>query len=372
MGRSVRCLASVLLGLLLFLPLRAQLDPRLQSSVTDFLDMYQQSSSVQAKPEILTLFDFSRSMASLMFHPLYMNNDLGDSDDPRYMGFTVTPSGGGTASNNTYYIYATDATCTSAQSYVKFVVANGGGVTTTYSTGASAACSTASTASSYTIKAAANGATGAYATVTATPVSSTTNNTAYNLVIGGSTGTIAGTGGWASYYVAPISVTVGATTYTSGTISNVPHGTVVTFNTTLTHTMGESEPSGDDSITWSTSTSTSLTGASPTFAAGSTWTVPSFTQTAANATWLEPIVVSGTIAGNSTITMSCYYHTATTAAASSPSRPPRPRPPPRDPGLRSPGPSPPTAAPRRAPPRPPSPATWIRGPGSTRCRAPTT
>ena len=309
MSRTARCLFSVLLGLLLFLPLQAQLDPRLQSSVTDFLDMYQQSSSVQAKPEILTLFDFSRSMASLMFHPLYQNNDLGDADDYRYMGFTVTQSGGGTASNNTYYIYATDATCTSAQSYVKFVVASNNTVTTTYSTGSSAACATASTASSYTIKAAATGASGAYATVTASPVSATTNDTAYNLTIGSSTGTIAGTGGWSSYDVAPITVTVAGVNYTSGTISNIAHGTVVTFTTTLSHTMGEGEPSGDDSITWSTSTSSGLTGTSPTFTATSTWTVPTFVTTAANPTWLEPIVVSGTIAGGSPISMTCYYHT---------------------------------------------------------------
>ena len=313
MGLSARCRFRLCLGLLWLLPaalpLRAQLDPRLQSSVTDFLDLYQQSSSVQAKPEILTLFDFSRSMASLMFHPQYQNADITDGDDYRYMGFTVTPSGGGTASNNTYTITASDATCTSAQSSVKFVVAADNSVTTTYTTAGSASCTTNSTASSYTIKAAANGASTASASVSASPVSATTNGTAYNLTIGASTGTIAGTGGWASYTIASLSVIIGGTTYTSGTITNIAPGTVVTFKTTLSHSMGESEPSGDDVINWSTATGGALTGASPTFSSSATWTVPNFVTTAANPTWLKPITITGTIAGGNAITLNTYYHT---------------------------------------------------------------
>jgi hypothetical protein len=93
-------------ALLAVLPIRAQLDPRLQSSRTDFMDMYQQSTSLKAKPEIVTVFDMSRSMASLMFHPLYQNNDLADADDYRYMKFQLNPGSGGSGANNRWYIIA--------------------------------------------------------------------------------------------------------------------------------------------------------------------------------------------------------------------------------------------------------------------------
>jgi hypothetical protein len=78
-SRSIlRTCLGLAVALFAVLPIRAQLDPRLQSSKTDFMDMYQQSTSLKARPEIVTVFDMSRSMASLMFHPLYQNNDLAD------------------------------------------------------------------------------------------------------------------------------------------------------------------------------------------------------------------------------------------------------------------------------------------------------
>lgn len=58
---------------LLAAPLSAQLDTRLQAGKTDFLDLYQKTST-ELKPEIVTVFDFSGSMNRLMFHPLFPNN----------------------------------------------------------------------------------------------------------------------------------------------------------------------------------------------------------------------------------------------------------------------------------------------------------
>ncbi|WP_005033769.1 PilC/PilY family type IV pilus protein [Holophaga foetida] len=69
----------VMLFFLLGAPLQAQLDPRLQGSTTDFLNLYQQSTNTKVKPEILTVFDFSGSMARLMFHPLFVNTDKVDA-----------------------------------------------------------------------------------------------------------------------------------------------------------------------------------------------------------------------------------------------------------------------------------------------------
>jgi len=71
-------ISSLLMGFALGLPLHAQLDPRLQGSATDFLDLYQQSN-INVKPEIATVFDFSGSMQSLMYHPCYYNQYLDDN-----------------------------------------------------------------------------------------------------------------------------------------------------------------------------------------------------------------------------------------------------------------------------------------------------
>ncbi len=65
----------VLPGALLF----AQLDPKLQSSKTDFMDLYQSTGSKKTKPEIVTVLDMSGSMLRMMFHPGFPNND--DDED---------------------------------------------------------------------------------------------------------------------------------------------------------------------------------------------------------------------------------------------------------------------------------------------------
>ena len=89
---SVRLSAFYLAGLLLLagLPLQAQLNPKLQASPTDFLNLFQQASSVKPKPEIVTVFDFSGSMAALMFHPLYPNLDRDDSGSQANMTFSLS------------------------------------------------------------------------------------------------------------------------------------------------------------------------------------------------------------------------------------------------------------------------------------------
>ncbi len=87
MGASVSFLAGLLLACL---PLRAQLNPQLQASPTDFLNLFQQASSAKPKPEIVTVFDFSGSMGALMFHPLYVNLDRTDSGSQANMTFSLS------------------------------------------------------------------------------------------------------------------------------------------------------------------------------------------------------------------------------------------------------------------------------------------
>lgn len=74
-----RALKSLVLTALVLpgVSLLAQLDPRLQSGKTDFMDLFQSSSSKKSKPEIVTVLDFSGSMLRMMFHPGFPNN----SDD---------------------------------------------------------------------------------------------------------------------------------------------------------------------------------------------------------------------------------------------------------------------------------------------------
>jgi hypothetical protein len=68
--------------------LNAQLDTRLQVGKTDFLNLYQQSTTAKAKPEIVTIFDFSASMVPVMYHPLYRN--LRPTDDLTYANIEIT------------------------------------------------------------------------------------------------------------------------------------------------------------------------------------------------------------------------------------------------------------------------------------------
>ena len=60
----LRALSGLVLALFLALagqPLRAQFDTRLQAGNTDFLDLYQQSTSASVKPEIATIFTPGKS-----------------------------------------------------------------------------------------------------------------------------------------------------------------------------------------------------------------------------------------------------------------------------------------------------------------------
>ncbi|WP_005033759.1 hypothetical protein [Holophaga foetida] len=97
MFRSLRHVARILslcvLGAALSPSARAQLDPRLMPNsgvgTTDFLDLFQQSST-SVKPEVLTIFDFSGSMQSLMYHPCYYNTDVTDNTSTAGIVFELT------------------------------------------------------------------------------------------------------------------------------------------------------------------------------------------------------------------------------------------------------------------------------------------
>ncbi|HEU4951868.1 MAG TPA: hypothetical protein VFT46_07935 [Holophagaceae bacterium] len=68
LATRVRTLALAILAALAFQPARAQMDPRLQTSKTDLLDVYKVNS---APPELLTVFDFSGSMHAVYWDPRY-------------------------------------------------------------------------------------------------------------------------------------------------------------------------------------------------------------------------------------------------------------------------------------------------------------
>lgn len=75
--------------------LQAQMDPRLQRGKTDFLDLYQASGNKKAKPEVVTIFDFSGSMEAVMFHEQYPNMNIADSaTGDGNMRFALTGSAG--------------------------------------------------------------------------------------------------------------------------------------------------------------------------------------------------------------------------------------------------------------------------------------
>ena len=92
-----RLIPSLLLGFALITPLHAQLDPKLQAPAgvnsTDFLDLYQQGN-INVKPEIVTVFDFSGSMQSLMYHPYFPNTYLDDNGDTTGIVFQLTGTPG--------------------------------------------------------------------------------------------------------------------------------------------------------------------------------------------------------------------------------------------------------------------------------------
>ncbi len=66
--------SALLLAVAISQPASAQLDPRLQTTKTDFLDLFQQSASLVVKPEMLTLFDFSGSMHAMYWDKRYYAN----------------------------------------------------------------------------------------------------------------------------------------------------------------------------------------------------------------------------------------------------------------------------------------------------------
>lgn len=74
--------------------LKAQVNPTWRTKNSpDFLDLYQLTGTTGAKPEIITIFDFSGSMQSLMYHPCYYNANLNDNGDPDGFGITFTLTG---------------------------------------------------------------------------------------------------------------------------------------------------------------------------------------------------------------------------------------------------------------------------------------
>jgi hypothetical protein len=348
MFSHLRSYARLFLGFLLGIllggaPLLAQIEPKLQNSQTDFLDLYQSSSTVNARPEIVTIFDYSRSMASLMFHPLYRNNDFipanpltgakaivdGDASD-RMMKFQLVdevvgtgPTPGTTPPDNTYILTATPY-CTTTTSNC-----DGTGVVTT-------AVANAAARVQYQIKFTSAGPWGG-----AAPAGSWTGTQLP--AVNGATGcplvaayTVAAYDDPAILQDLPITITakaVGDTSastsltfncpagnnpiysYASGT--NVPHttytftdaagsalvptadyspasgsaGTVITLTVYLKHPFVEGESPTHKDIVWSASGGRAPTGigaiSAPTWTEVSsgfyksviTWTVPAFTQT---------------------------------------------------------------------------------------------
>ena len=112
---SLRVLAW---GLLAAASALAQLDPKLQASKTDFLDLYQQSTTDKAKPEILSIFDFSRSMSGLMTHPLFRNDDaLAQDDESRTAAFGLSP----VTTTTQYGFLATANNACSSRSYYSWI-----------------------------------------------------------------------------------------------------------------------------------------------------------------------------------------------------------------------------------------------------------
>jgi len=312
--RLTRSFLCLLFLMPMAMPLRAQLDTRLQGSKTDFLDLYQQSSTAKVKPELLTVFDFSSSMQTLMYHPLFQNNDIYDNDDMRYMTFQLVA--GSSSPNNKYTITATGNNCGVTASY-SVTVAPGTPPVVTGAAGSNNAGSCGGTSGSgappnYTFKAAAAGLSTAYDTVTVTPVSSAnsaaSNSTNYNIAVVANQGQKAGPGQQNPYQVQNITFSPSSGPYAPGT--------VVTFTATLDHTLIEGESSSDDGINWSGGISSgSLSGGSGVYKMTGTFTIPKYTYVApvgGTTSQLGPITVSGTMATGQKLTFNDTYLTAGT------------------------------------------------------------
>lgn len=91
-SHSLRTLRSILVSALALLGASqsglAQLDPRLQSVRTDLLDVYKINS---AKPELLTVYDFSNSMHAVYWDSRYYSNAGQNSHSPAW---SSSPGGG--------------------------------------------------------------------------------------------------------------------------------------------------------------------------------------------------------------------------------------------------------------------------------------
>jgi hypothetical protein len=314
------------------LPLRAQMDPRLQNGNTDFMDLYQQSSSLKPKPEIASIFDCSGSMNSLMFHPLYQNADVNDADDYRYMVFTLTPktttAGTTTPAGNVYKITAKAANgCTSATAATLIVTVGSSGTTTMVANVPTAGCTTSSTTSTptYRLTATAPGNTSATTSITFTPQTTTTvgsnvyfTNYVFNAASSNGTptaGTYAFENAGGSTPATPTNIIVDSTN-----AGPYAYGSTVQLTVYLYHPYNaELDQPVDKTVTWSTSggsvgtiTNTEVT-TGYFYKSVITLTLPSTKQTttAANNTQLTPITVLSSTSGDTAYT-STYNSSAKT------------------------------------------------------------
>lgn len=113
----LRTLCIILVGCFLAHPLQAQLDPRLQTGTTDLLDLYQQSVTAKAKPEVLTIFDFSGSMQTLMYHAQYPNTFANDNDVDLWMKFKLYCDGSEAVPGQNDYTIQVESRFASAKGY---------------------------------------------------------------------------------------------------------------------------------------------------------------------------------------------------------------------------------------------------------------
>jgi len=329
-AQSRRALLFLLSVLLSALPLAAQLDPRLQANATSFLNLYQQADSIKAKPEIVTIFDFSRSMASLMFHPLYRNGDINDADDYRFMKFALTDETTSAPTNpaNKYRIRAVANNCTSARADWIVTVTAGGATWTRTNPNAVACPATAGggSASAYQIRASASACSAANAYINITPTSPTTAHTTYVLGTNANTGkqctgafypnyTMVNSGGSTSGQTVEVSASAG------GASGPWAPGTVLTLTVYMDHPMSEGEPASNKNISWNGGTLVSFTEVIPNqrYKSVITYTVPDFVPTAPTpdrSTQLAPLTPapatfatadSGTVNSGDTLTFSTYF-----------------------------------------------------------------
>jgi hypothetical protein len=286
------------------LPLSAQLDPRLQSSKTDFMDLYQQSSSAQAKPEIVTIFDFSRSMASLMFHPLYVNNDVSDADDYRFMKFVLNNGSSGAAPNNVWTVTARSSNGCATATWTVTVTASG--ATWTHQNAPTQGCTTASTASNVNIYAQSVGCTNAYTYLYFKPVSNTTAHTNYmlNSPAAYNQGTQCTGQAYAPYTMTNASESTALPTISitmlsgsGGSTGPWTPGTVLQLTAYLVHDMSEGETSNDKNIQWGGGAGGAVWSedvVNHRYKSVATYKIPDFVPSCPHTTQLNPIDVSGT------------------------------------------------------------------------------